>query len=643
MDHQQGTRHRLLLLGPPEIRALGSGDSGSESLSGMPLALFAYLVARGVAVRRDDLARLFWPDADPGRARHGLRQALSRVRRTLGSEAILGQDPVSANAALLETDLRDLEGILTSLTSPDGMARALDLWRGPFLQGVGEMGSWELQDWLETRRSELAARLADGARRSLATLIEHGDAASSRRLVERVVERIPDPEALLLDLAQGLARLGRSQEALHWLERADAVEDTERADAIRAEAEDAQRRMPAPQPSEAGVPSPETRPPVTPPGVEEPPTQPGKRTRSGRALLVTAAVLALLTLGTLGLMATEGPPRDTRIWFCSRRETTTNLTMDLRGDDKHEAVPEGGCPVIPVRGRDLALTLIASPGQVELRAVENGVPRALLVAPGLFFARPFRQAGPRDGIIDPSGRHLLLTVERSAPVAGTAPGVAGSSADDTRDWDLALLDLDDGWVENLGVPGARDFDGRFTPDGSAVVFASERTGAGDLYRYTLATGELERLTHDPRPERSPVVGRTGIAFVAGSGEDDPEQLQWLSFSTGQVTALEPTDWNRPTPDLSPDETRLCFTDKQQGHWESEIRILDIATGRSHAFTRSAGRDDYCVWVDDRTVLFRSWRTGDEEIFRKRVGWFTRAVDLSRYGVDDENPVVVNGG
>ena len=36
----------------------------------------------------------------------------------------------------------------------------------------------------------------------------------------------------------------------------------------------------------------------------------------------------------------------------------------------------------------------------------------------------------------------------------------------------------------------------FSPDGAKLAFVSTRTGSGDIYVLTLATGELKRLTYD---------------------------------------------------------------------------------------------------------------------------------------------------
>jgi len=40
----------------------------------------------------------------------------------------------------------------------------------------------------------------------------------------------------------------------------------------------------------------------------------------------------------------------------------------------------------------------------------------------------------------------------------------------------------------------------YSPDGRKLAFVSTRTGAGNIYVLTLATGELARLTYSDRPD-----------------------------------------------------------------------------------------------------------------------------------------------
>src|ERR1700746_2715903 len=57
----------------------------------------------------------------------------------------------------------------------------------------------------------------------------------------------------------------------------------------------------------------------------------------------------------------------------------------------------------------------------------------------------------------------------------------------------------------------------YSPDGTKLAFVSTRTGGGDIYILTLASGELKRLTFDDRFDQLDAWSRDG---------------RWIFFSSG---------------------------------------------------------------------------------------------------------------
>ena len=66
----------------------------------------------------------------------------------------------------------------------------------------------------------------------------------------------------------------------------------------------------------------------------------------------------------------------------------------------------------------------------------------------------------------------------------------------------------------------------YSPDGTKLAFVSTRTGAGNIYVLTLATGELMRLTYSDRSDSLDgwshdgkwVYFTSGVNDVAGQGD-----------------------------------------------------------------------------------------------------------------------------
>jgi Tol biopolymer transport system component len=103
-----------------------------------------------------------------------------------------------------------------------------------------------------------------------------------------------------------------------------------------------------------------------------------------------------------------------------------------------------------------------------------------------------------------------------------------------------------------------------SPDGKFLVFASPRTGNGDIYRVNIDGSNLERLTRDENYEGDPVYSRDGrsIAFVREQGAIGHI---WTMNADGtnprQVTAEV---WYDHWPSFSPDGTRIVFVRQLDG-------------------------------------------------------------------------------
>ncbi|MGI9414162.1 MAG: AfsR/SARP family transcriptional regulator, partial [Hyphomicrobiales bacterium] len=161
---------RLALLGGFEFRmACGTGIDVPRRKS---RALLAYLAMhRGEAVPRDRLASLLWGDGTDAQARGNLRKTLSRLKQALpeNARACLDAGPKLVRLRLeqVEVDAVRFED-LTGQGTPEALARAAALWRGPFLELQADCGG-AFEDWLTLERRRLEERV----RGVLAKLLDH--------------------------------------------------------------------------------------------------------------------------------------------------------------------------------------------------------------------------------------------------------------------------------------------------------------------------------------------------------------------------------------------------------------------------------------------------------------------------------------
>jgi DNA-binding SARP family transcriptional activator len=153
------TALRLSVLGHIEIE----GADGVERLYQQPrlLLLLSYLVLapNRVFLRREQIAAAFWPDQPDERARSSLRSGLYQLRTLLGANVMLSRgDDIAVDATLVSCDAQQF----MEAARKDQLARALELYRGPLLDGVTPHTA-ELQHWLDEQRESYRAAAADAA------------------------------------------------------------------------------------------------------------------------------------------------------------------------------------------------------------------------------------------------------------------------------------------------------------------------------------------------------------------------------------------------------------------------------------------------------------------------------------------------
>ena len=152
----------------------------------------------------------------------------------------------------------------------------------------------------------------------------------------------------------------------------------------------------------------------------------------------------------------------------------------------------------------------------------------------------------------------------------------------------------------------------WAPDGLSLVFVSDREGGADLFRLTVRTGAVERLTSTPQPEAEPTVTRDGsVAFVRGRGADS---RIWVRSSAGTEQRLTRTELQERWPVASPDGKRIAYVQFADG--ARRLRVRPLATepaaargtgaGGGRGGRGAAGPDADSIVVADRAPERPSW-------------------------------------
>jgi len=178
----------------------------------------------------------------------------------------------------------------------------------------------------------------------------------------------------------------------------------------------------------------------------------------------------------------------------------------------------------------------------------------------------------------------------------------------------------------------------YSPDGAKLAFLSTRTGNGDVYVLTLATGALQRITFDDVAEQLDAWSRDGKWLYVSSGSKDVGGMHDLFrvSSTGGTPMAVSADrftqeyWAAPSP---ADANTVAFTGTgrtitdwwRKGHShidESQIWLVHAGgeVPRYEAVTTDDAKHAWPMWSPDaKTLYFISDKSGAENVWAKPVG------------------------
>ncbi|MEX2178574.1 MAG: S41 family peptidase [Gemmatimonadaceae bacterium] len=201
----------------------------------------------------------------------------------------------------------------------------------------------------------------------------------------------------------------------------------------------------------------------------------------------------------------------------------------------------------------------------------------------------------------------------------------------------------------------------YSPDGTRLAFVSNRTGNGDIYVLTLATGDVRRLTFDDVAETVDGWSRDGLyVYLSTTSRDIAGMNDVLRVrASGGTPMLVSADryaseyWAAPSPS-EPGTLAITARGIVAGQWwrnghshidESEIWL--VRDGTPPGYERVAGGDAKYAWPmwsgDGRTLYYMSDKSGAENIYAKPMGGAERALTSFRDGRVLWPGIAANGG
>jgi len=184
-----------------------------------------------------------------------------------------------------------------------------------------------------------------------------------------------------------------------------------------------------------------------------------------------------------------------------------------------------------------------------------------------------------------------------ALVLGGGVAAFGTSAQRQPDTEVYLVSYDPGRTPAVRGPAVNitnnpgyDNQPSFMPDGSAVLFSSNRDGAQtDIYRYDIQSGSLSQVTRTPESEYSPLVTPSGSSVSVIRVEADGTQRLWQFDLDGAnprvvLESVKPVGYH-----VWLDASRLGLFVLGAGNGPATLQIADTRTQSADTITSGIGR------------------------------------------------------
>jgi len=191
----------------------------------------------------------------------------------------------------------------------------------------------------------------------------------------------------------------------------------------------------------------------------------------------------------------------------------------------------------------------------------------------------------------------------------------------TGEWHLYLMAPDGSGVRDL-TPGMRDCrNPSFSPDGSKIVFYSGATGNDEIYVMKADGTGITNLTRNPASDIHPHWTPDGSKIVFNSLRDDPDayDVYIMSADGTGVARLTATREDETCVQFSPDGQHVVFL-RGFGNGNDDIMLSgpDLKDAVSLSGSPYAN-EGWPSWSPDgKRILFSSNRTGVMVVYVKNV-------------------------
>ncbi len=201
---------------------------------------------------------------------------------------------------------------------------------------------------------------------------------------------------------------------------------------------------------------------------------------------------------------------------------------------------------------------------------------------------------------------------------------------------LAFSWQGDIWLHNFSTDISRrltvnesyEHNPAWAPDGSQILFTTNRFGTSDIMSIGTQSGTPLRLTYYSSGNTDPSMDEAGnIYFTSSRAYKQLErEYEIMILPTGESTPYRLMDALGSEPVLSPDGRWMAFVrgncrltrEQYRGPANRDIWLYELGTDRYIQVTTDEGQDANPQWSADGTLYFMSARTGIYNVHRVEI-------------------------
>jgi Tol biopolymer transport system component len=155
----------------------------------------------------------------------------------------------------------------------------------------------------------------------------------------------------------------------------------------------------------------------------------------------------------------------------------------------------------------------------------------------------------------------------------------------------------------------------WSPDGTKIVFRSNRTGNNEIFVVNADGSGLTNLTNNPSDDDGPRLSWSpdGTKILFRSDRGGPFEIFVMNADGSGQTNLSASASSNDYPSWSPDGTKILFHSNRTGN--NEIYMMNADGSGPTNLSNDPGSDTAPTWSPDGTkISFSSTRAGNTDVF-----------------------------